>query len=72
MNFKVNISVCRVCMKSETGMSILKDSTIQEKFVYTTRLIVCCYSIEQLDIYFKFIKVKVNSLIITVLYYNNY
>lgn len=38
MNFRVNLNICRVCMKSDDGVSLLDDEKLSEEFVFTTRL----------------------------------
>ncbi|XP_050328591.1 uncharacterized protein LOC126758378 [Bactrocera neohumeralis] len=66
MNFRVNISICRVCMKSDDGVSLLDDEELCEKFVFTTRLkltesddmpsLICSKCLKRLRVAYDFVK----------------
>lgn len=48
MNIKIDISVCRVCLKSGDGKSLFTDPDLGDKFKYVTQAKVRkCYRINR-------------------------
>uniref|UniRef100_A0A034VII5 Zinc finger protein Xfin n=1 Tax=Bactrocera dorsalis TaxID=27457 RepID=A0A034VII5_BACDO len=66
MNFRVNINICRVCMKSDDGVSLLNDEELRKKFVFTTHLkltesddmpsLICSKCLKRLRVAYDFVK----------------
>uniref|UniRef100_A0A0A1XDI0 Zinc finger protein Xfin n=1 Tax=Zeugodacus cucurbitae TaxID=28588 RepID=A0A0A1XDI0_ZEUCU len=66
MNFRVNISICRVCMKPDDGVSLLDNVELCEKFMFTTRLklvasddmpsLICNKCLKRLRVSYDFVK----------------